>query len=116
MTRSTRLLVVVEHTISPERTGADDVPIGKDVAQLGIDDKSGGLAGESRLGIERASLTEADGDDIPDDRFDGSLPLCRIGQGGDGEEPLLFLSEGELVKDGRIGVAHHVNLAARVVV
>ena len=34
------LLVVVEYAVADERTGADNVPVGEDVALLGVDDKA----------------------------------------------------------------------------
>lgn len=46
---------------------------------LRIYDEPGCFAGEGRIGIERARLAEANGDDGLDDVSDGSLPLGCVG-------------------------------------
>lgn len=79
------LLVVVEDAVSPEGAGAYDVPVGEDVAPLGVDDEAGGLGVQGGVGVEGAGLAEADGNDVAHDVLDGLLPFGGVGpHGGEG--------------------------------
>lgn len=73
------LLVIVKDAIAPEGAGANHMPVGQDIAPLGIHHESCRLGVESRVGVEGAGLAEADGDDVAHDILNGRLPLCRVG-------------------------------------
>ena len=80
----TNLLVVVKDAVAPEGAGTDDVAVGQDVAPLGVHDEAGRLASDSRVGVKRARLAEADRHHVAHHRLDGALPLRRVGQHGRG--------------------------------
>ena len=56
--------MIVEDTVSPEGSSANDVSVGQDVTILSVDDEACGLAGQCRVRVECASLAEVDGDDF----------------------------------------------------
>lgn len=70
--------MIVENTITPEWPGTDNMPVGKNVTPLGIDDKPGGLTTHGQIGVERACLTKMDRDDALHHRLNGRLPLRRV--------------------------------------
>jgi hypothetical protein len=76
--RATHLLMVVKHTVAPERTSANDVPIGHDVAILSIHHEPGSLGGKREIGVKGARLAEVDRHHTLDDSFYGGLPLWRV--------------------------------------
>lgn len=76
--------MVVEYTVSPERTSTDNVAIGQYVATLCIYHETSCLTGHGELCIERAGLTEVNGDSTFHDLLNGSLPFRRVRCSGDG--------------------------------
>jgi hypothetical protein len=78
MAVSTYLLVIIEDTVSPERTGTNHMAIGQDVPTLCIHNKARSLAGHGEFRVERASLTEVNRNGTLHDFLNGSLPLRRI--------------------------------------
>lgn len=56
---------------TPEAISRDYKP------SLRVDDISSSLTGHGRVGVERAGLAEADGDDIAHNLLDGILPLSQ---------------------------------------
>jgi hypothetical protein len=55
---STHLLMVVEDTVSPERSSADNVPVGENVSLFRVHHEACCLAAGCAVGVEAESLTE----------------------------------------------------------
>ena len=75
--------MIIEYTIPPERTGADDMSVGQDIPPLRIDDKPGGLTIHRQLRIERTGLTEPDRHDAFHHLLDCGLPFGGVALGGE---------------------------------
>ena len=88
----TDLFVVIENTVAPERSRANNMAVRQDVSLFGVHDEARCLTRTGGIGVKRARLAEVNRDDFQDDSLDGGLPLGSVClRGGESHDSPLVL-------------------------